>query len=123
MAKDLKVRFTSQVMLKSGEFRNKFGIDVVQTRNLSDLKELSAGERRMVDIIVLLSLRHLLEVTQDVRMNILLLDEILDSLDPDNASIAVGMVKRLSESHCVVLISHTLRDYIEADETLVVTYH
>lgn len=114
----IKVRFNSQTSLKSGDVRNKFSVDVLQTTNLSELKELSSGERRMTDIIVLLCLRHLLESTQNAKLNIMLLDEILDSLDPDNASIAVNMVKQLSRDHCVVLISHTLRDFIEADETL-----
>lgn len=114
----IKVRFNSQTALKSGEYRNKFSVDVLQTTNLSELKELSSGERRMADIIILLCLRHLLEQSYNAKMNILLLDEILDSLDPENASIAVSMVKQLSKDHCVVLISHTLRDFIEADETL-----
>lgn len=116
MAPNLKIRFDSQTALKSGDYTNKFGIEVLQTRNLSGLKELSSGEKRMTDIIVLLCLRHLLEDRQNTRMNILLLDEILDSLDPENAALAVAMVKKLSEDHCVVLISHTLRDFIESDE-------
>ena len=114
----LRVRFDSQTQLKSGESRNKFEIDVLHTQNLSNREELSAGEKRMSDIIVLMCLRHLLEIIQDTKINILLLDEILDSLDPDNAAIAVGMAKELSNDHCVVLISHTLRDFIEADESL-----
>jgi exonuclease SbcC len=115
---NLKVRFSSQKQLKSGESRNKFSIDVLQTQNLSELKDLSAGERRMTDIIVLLCLRHLLETIQDCKMNVLLLDEILDSLDPENTAAAIDMVKRLSDTHCVVLISHTLREFLEADESL-----
>ncbi len=114
----IKLRFNSQTSLKSGDVRNKFSLDVLQTSNLSELKELSSGERRVADIMVMLCLRHLLEQTYNSKMNILLLDEILDSLDPENAMAAVNVVKNLSEDHCVVLISHTLRDYIEADETL-----
>lgn len=117
LASNLKIRFDSQTALKSGDYRNKFGIDVLQTQNLSGLKELSSGEKRMTDIIVLLCLRHLLEERQNTKMNILLLDEILDSLDPENAALAVAMVKKLSEDHCVSLISHTLRDYVDSDDT------
>ncbi len=117
LAPNLKIRFDSQSVLKSGDYRNKFNIDVLQTQNLSGLKELSSGEKRMTDIIVLLCLRHLLEDRQNTKMNILLLDEMLDSLDPENAALAVTMVKKISSNHCVALISHTLRDYIESDET------
>jgi ABC-type Mn2+/Zn2+ transport system ATPase subunit len=115
----IKLRFNSQTSLKSGDVRNKFSMDVLQTNNLSGLSELSSGERRVVDIMVMLCLRHLLECTYGVKMNILLLDEILDSLDPENAVSAVNIIKHFSNTHCVVLISHTLRDYIESDENLI----
>ncbi len=115
----LKINFDSQTELKSGEYRNKFNIGVLQTRNLSSHKELSSGEKRMVDIIIMLCLRYLLEMIQESRLNILLLDEILDSLDPENSAIAGEIVKKLSQDHCVVLISHTLRNYIESDESFV----
>ena len=114
----IKVSFDSQKALKSGDLRDKFTINVLQTKNLSDFNELSAGETRMANIIILLCLRHLMETIQGLRMNVLLLDEILDTLDQDNAALAVGMIKRLSEDHCVVLISHTLRNFIDADEEL-----
>jgi DNA repair exonuclease SbcCD ATPase subunit len=53
--------------------------------------------------------------------NILMLDEILDSLDPENSTTAVELVRKLSDNQCVVLISHTLRNFIEADESLVLS--
>jgi hypothetical protein len=114
----LRVTFDSQTTLKSGKQRNKFSIRAIQTQNLSELSELSAGESRLTNIIVLLSLRHLMETMNDSKLNVLLLDEILDSLDPDNISVALDMIKCLSKEKCVVLISHTLRDNIEADEFL-----
>lgn len=114
----IKVSFDSQSVLKSGDMRDKFSINVLQTRNLSNFMELSAGETRMANIIVLLCLRHLMETIQGFKMNILLLDEILDTLDQENAALAVSMIKQLAQTHCVVLISHTLRNFIDADEEL-----
>lgn len=118
LTKNIRVRFNSQKALQSGEFRNKFTTDISHVYNLSEGKELSSGEKRMANIIILLCMRHLLEVMQDTKMNILLLDEILDSLDPVNSAIAVDMIKSLSNKQCVVLISHTLRDFIESDESV-----
>lgn len=113
---NIRVSFDSQKILKSGDMRNKFEIRVDNTKNLSELSELSAGETRLANIIVLLSLRHLLEVMSGKSINILLLDEILDSLDEDNAMLAIEMIKELSSDYCVMLISHTLRNWIQADE-------
>ena len=115
LTNNLRVSFDSQTTLRSGDQRNKFSIDVVQTNNLSGLSELSAGEERMVNIVVLLCLRHLLEKMQNTKLNLLLLDEILDTLDPVNVDIAIEMIKNLSKEHTVILISHTLRDSIESD--------
>jgi len=114
----IRVDFNSQTQTSAGDVRNKFELVALHTENLSELKEMSEGETRMVNIIVMLCLRNLLEKMQDVNINIILLDEILDSLDPDNALIAVHMIRKLSQNHCVVLISHTLRDYIESDMTI-----
>ena len=118
----IQVRFDNQPITASGETRNKFMVDALNTVDLSELKEFSSGEECMTNIVVLLCLRHLLEEMQDCSFNILLLDEMLDSLDPTNASVAVDMVRQLSGQYCVILISHTLREQIEADETLNLTH-
>lgn len=118
LTENIKVRFDSQITLKSGEQRNKFAIKALNSKHLSEFEEFSAGETKIVNIIVLLCLRHLLEKMHDRNINLLLLDEILDSLSEKNASIVIDMIRKLSEDHCVLLVSHTLRDYIVADENL-----
>ena len=99
--------------------RNQFCVLPIQTTNLTDEREdFSAGEGRMVDIITLLSLRHLLEVTYERTFNISLFDEILDSLYRDNAEIVIDFLRKMSEESCTILITHTLKNYIEPDEHL-----
>ncbi len=116
---NIRVRFDSQKSTQAGELRNKFSVDVSQTLNLTDDRaDFSAGEGKLADIITLLSLRHALEVIQETSFNVYLFDEILDSLDPTNADIVIGMLRLLAEDHCVVLISHTLRERIECDKHL-----
>ena len=53
-----------------------------------------------------------------VSFNVYLFDEILDALDPENVMITLRMLQKFSEENCVVLISHTHRDYVECDEHL-----
>lgn len=115
----IRVTFDSQKLLESGESRNQFCVNPIQTKNLTDKREdFSQGEGRMVDIITLLSLRHLLEVTYERKFNISLFDEILDSLYKDNAEIVIDFLKKMSEDSCTILITHTLKNYIDPDEHL-----
>lgn len=114
----LRVSFSSQTTLKSGKSNNKFSIDAIHSKNLSEYNELSAGETRMVNIIILLCLRHLLEYMNGMKINILLLDEILDSLDEDNSEIAVKIMNELSNEYLVLLITHTHKAWIHAKEEI-----
>ena len=117
LTRNLKVSYSAQKQLKSGDNRNQFSIIVKQTDNLTeDKRDLSSGESKIVNISVFLSLRHLLEHMHNVKFNIFLLDEVLDALDPDNVGVATDMMRALSNDYCVVLITHTLRDNIDADE-------
>jgi DNA repair exonuclease SbcCD ATPase subunit len=119
MTDNIRVKFDSQKSLKSGDMRNRFYIQPIQTKNLTDDRDdFSAGEGRLVDLICLMSLRYLLEKMHGARFNVLLLDEILDALDPDNVTVVLNMIRKMAEDHCIVLISHTLRDFIECDENL-----
>lgn len=118
LTNDIRVTFDSQRFTGGGDLRNKFSINAVNQTNLSDFTELSAGETRLANIIILLCLRHLMEEMASVKINILLMDEILDSLDPENSAIAVDIMKKLSIDYCVLLISHTHKDWIDADEKL-----
>lgn len=119
MTENIRVSFDSQKQIGSGEMRNKFSTNVINTKELSDNRDdMSGGEGRQIDIITLLCLRNLLEIMVGARFNILLLDEILDSLSPNNVEIILNMLRQLALDHCVVLISHTLRDQEPGDEIL-----
>jgi exonuclease SbcC len=115
---NIRVSFSSQTTLKSGKSNNKFNIDAIHTTNLSEYSDFSAGETRLANIIILLSLRYLLETMSGKKTNILLLDEILDSLDEDNASVIAGIFEKLSSEYFVILISHTQKEWIQYDEEL-----
>ncbi|MCK5020452.1 MAG: hypothetical protein KAS32_25675, partial [Candidatus Peribacteraceae bacterium] len=115
----IRVTFDTQKQIGSGELRNKFSVMAIQTRNLTDDREdFSGGEGKLVDIITLLALRHLLEKMHDVRFNLMLFDEVLDALDPANVEIILNVFRRMSDDYCVALITHTLREAIEANEVL-----
>ena len=119
LTNNIRVNFDSQKKNKKGTLSDKFSVNAIQLSNLTDnVKEFSAGESRLVDIITLLSLRYLLEKIHDMKINLILLDEVLDALDPVNVEVVIDMIKKLAEDHCILLISHTFRDTIECDEHL-----
>jgi DNA repair exonuclease SbcCD ATPase subunit len=114
----LRVTFSSQKTLKSGKSNNKFSINVVHNTKLSEYADLSAGETKLANIIILLCIRYLLEYMSGYKTNILLLDELLDSLDEENSSIVVSIFEMLSKDYLVLLITHTQKEWIQADEEL-----
>lgn len=118
LTENIRVRFNSQTALATGNLNNKFSIDVIQTKNLSEFKELSSGEKRMANLIISLSLRKLLETMYDKSINILLFDELLDALSETHAIVAVDMIKQLSNQYYVMLISHIHKHWIDADEII-----
>jgi exonuclease SbcC len=117
LTNNIRVRFNSQKSLKSGDMRNAFNVDVVQTENLTDDRaDFSGGEGRIVDIISLICLRNLLERMYNVNINIYLFDEILDSLSPDNIEVAFDFIRNICKENCVILISHTWKkDTVDCD--------
>ena len=118
LTNNIRVTFSSQSTLKSGKNNNKFSIDAVHSTNLSEYQDFSAGETRMANIIVLLCLRHLLEIMAGKTINILLLYEILDSLDDDNSEIAVDIMRSLSKEFLVMIISHSHKSWIVSDNDI-----
>lgn len=115
----IRVRFDSQTTLKSGDQRNKFSVNVVETRNLADKRDnLSGGEGRLVDLITLMCLRAVLEHMYDLSINIYLFDEPLDALDTDNVVVGLNIIRKIAADKCSVLITHTWKDSIECDQHL-----
>lgn len=112
----LRVSFDSQTKLKEGDLRDKFRVIATNTKELSETKLLSSGEKHVCNIIILLALRHLLEHMNDVSINLILMDEILDSLDEDRSKIIIEMLQNITKDHCIILISHTIKSMITYDQ-------
>jgi ABC-type lipopolysaccharide export system ATPase subunit len=114
----IKISFDAQSATKAGDLRNKFRVHAVNTKALSVDDELSSGEQRLGNIIVMLCLRNLIEKSRGIKTNIILFDEALDSLDPENVNIVGSMLRALSKDYLVMLITHTFRDSLECNETI-----
>jgi DNA repair exonuclease SbcCD ATPase subunit len=104
---------------KAGEYRDKINVNVLDTKTkANNRKQLSGGQTRVIDIAILLSLCDLQNNVQDMKTNILLLDEIFDSLDDQNISYVSSLLRTLAKGKAINLISHRHIDSIEADEVI-----
>lgn len=114
-----KVSFDTISTTKSGEYRDKINVNVLDTQTkANNRKQLSGGQTRIIDIAILLSLCDLQNNIQDMKTNILLLDEIFDSLDDQNIGYVSSLLRTLVKEKSINIISHRHIDSIEADEVI-----
>ena len=113
------VSFDTLAATKKGEFRDKISVNVLDTHTRANSRiQLSGGQTRIVDIATILTLGDLQASVQDVNINILLFDEIFDSLDEENIGFVSNILSQLKVGKSIYLISHTQIDQLEADEIL-----
>lgn len=111
------VSFDTLDETKSGEFRDKISVNVIDTETKANKRvQLSGGQTRLIDIATILTLGDLQSKVQDVSFNILLFDEIFDSLDDMNVEFVSKVLRILTNDRSVFVISHKHVDQLEADD-------
>lgn len=66
----------------------------------------SGGERRRIDIALLLALGEVAEAAAGISTGTMFFDEVFDALDDDGVSTATEVLQELAKDRCVVVISH-----------------
>lgn len=113
------VSFDTLAETKAGEFRDKISVRVLDTFTRANSRtQLSGGQTRIIDIATILTLADLNSMIQDVKINIMLFDEIFDSLDDENIGYVAKVLNKLKIGKAIYIISHQHQDHLEADETL-----
>jgi len=113
------VSFDTLKATKEGEFRDKISVNVLDNLTKANSRvKLSGGQTRLVDIATILTLCDLQSSVQDIKFNIILFDEIFDSLDDENIGYVSNLLRSLIVDKSVNIISHRHIDQIEADEVL-----
>ncbi len=111
------VSFDTLSETKSGEFRDKISVNVLDTKTRANRRvQFSGGQTRVVDIAIILTLGDLQAKIQDIKFNILLFDEIFDSLDDENIGYVSKVLRVLANKKTIFIISHRHVDQLEADE-------
>jgi len=113
------VSFDTMRETKAGDIRDKISINVLDTHTLaSSRNKLSGGQTRIIDIATILTLANLQSVMKDVKINLLLFDEIFDSLDENNITYVSRVLKNTATDKAIFIISHVHLDAVEADEVI-----
>jgi DNA repair exonuclease SbcCD ATPase subunit len=113
------VSFDTLAETKGGEFRDKISVHVLDTQTRASSRiQLSGGQTRIIDIATILTLGDLQSNIQDIKFNILLFDEIFDSLDEENIGFVSKVLSNMKVGKSIYLISHRHEDQLEADEIL-----
>ena len=103
----------------SQDYWDKISVNVIDTYTRANSRiQLSGGQTRIIDIATILTLGDLQSNVQDVMFNILLFDEIFDSLDEENIGFVSKVLMNLKLNKSIYLISHRHVNQLEADEIL-----
>lgn len=118
----MMVEFSTQTRLASGELRDKFEIRLLNSVGGDSYTSNSEGEKRRIDLAISLALQDLVRSRSNGRLNILLYDEIFDSLDSVGSENAITLLNEMqNEVETIFVITHNdiLKSYF--DRYLIVT--
>ncbi len=101
------VTIASTTERKSGAVVDAISIQVDGVGGGQGYKAASAGERRRIDVALLLALRELAEGAQGDLCGTLFFDEVFDCLDEPGTLAIVDALKEMAVERCVVVITHS----------------
>ncbi len=116
------VTFDTISQTKGGDYRDKFSVNVLDTKTqVNNRKQLSGGQTRLIDIATILTLRDLKAELGEVEFNLFAFDEIFDALDDSNIGYVCGILNSLKESRSLLIVSHRHQNDLEADSHIQLT--
>jgi len=107
--------------LKSGETRNKISEHVDNDSGGPTYKSSSSGERRIMDIAVLFTLKYIYEQITKTKYNLVFMDEVFDSLDASTCSLVITLLHSMSDINSIFVVSHSESIALEFDSFITAT--
>jgi len=117
---EIQAVWTTLTRSASGDLKEKFSIDVCHSKGGDSFAALSGGEKRKVRIATALALQDLVASRASQPLQLLLLDEIDDALDPAGLErLMVILERKARERDTVIVISHSdLTHWIDSVTTV-----
>ena len=104
----MQVRFNTQRALASGGMKEEFSVEVEVAGGASSYELSSDGQRRRADVVTTLALGDLAVSRVGVPLNLLVLDEIFDSLDAAGMEKATNMLHSMANDRgSIFVITHS----------------
>lgn len=103
---DLKLHLTPYAAKSDGGVKDQIGLEIEGAGGGNGYKGASGGERRRVDIALMLALSEVARVSAGVAPGTLFFDECFDALDTDGVGAVCDVLNDLSQDRAVVVISH-----------------
>lgn len=101
------VEFSTQTPLKSGEMRDKFQIKVINDDGGDSYISNSSGEKRRIDVAINLALQDLIASRANKKLNIMFMDEVLDTLDRQGTDSVIELLMEIAkDKSSIFVISH-----------------
>lgn len=103
----INIEFSTQTKKSDGELSDKFDIKVTNNGQDTTYESLSSGEKRRVDIAISLTLQDILMSKSNTSSNVLIYDELFESLDAVGAESVVELLKnRLDTANTIFVVTH-----------------
>ena len=116
--KDLSLRLRSYTEKKAGGTNDSISLQIEGPGAVS-YRGMSGGERRRVDIAVLLALTEVASAAHGASKGTLWMDEVFDALDDYGRKVVVEVLAEMSQDRPIVVITHSdLSESLQAVATL-----
>lgn len=103
----LRLALKPFVEKKTGGISDAIGLEIVGAGNGNGYRGASGGERRRIDVALLLALAETAASARGSTPGTLFFDEVFDSLDEDGVDAVVEVLEGLSTSRAIVVITHS----------------
>ena len=101
---DLRIEITGYTPVKNGkELREKISTKVFRNGNEASFARFSGGEKARIEIAVILAMQHIINQSTDGKgLDLIVLDEILDSCDSLGISLICKALNRLKRNVIII---------------------
>ncbi len=106
-SKAIRMKLSPYTARKSGATSEVIALEVSGLEHGQGYRGSSGGERRRIDIALMLALAEIAGAAFGLPPGTLFFDEVLDALDDDGVERAVDVLEELGRDRCVVVITHS----------------
>jgi DNA repair exonuclease SbcCD ATPase subunit len=103
----LRLKLRAYTEKKSGGVSDSISLDVDGAGGGNGYRGASGGERRRIDVALLLALADIAAAAVGREPGTLFFDEVFDALDQDGVGAVSAAVGELARSRCVVVVTHS----------------